>query len=87
MDLEPQLYPCKLNTFKFDSYSSIFLGTKIHNYLNIILRFPKSGIFSETNSLMVGIMGDLGATQVSHMFAVCFLVYGSSMVFPSAKWE
>lgn len=87
MDLGPQLYPCKLNTSKFDSYSSIFLGTKIHNYPNIVLRFPKSRIFPETNGLMVGIVGELGATQVSHMFAVCFLVYGSSMVFPSAKWE
>lgn len=59
---------------------------KVNNFPNVVLGFPKSGIFSETNSLMVRIMGGLDATWVSHITTLCFLVYGSSMVFQTVKW-
>ena len=36
------------------TFTSVFLGARIHNNPNVVLGFPKSGIFSDTNSLVVG---------------------------------
>lgn len=43
-------------------------------------------MFSETDSLVIRIMGYLGAKWVGHFIALCLLLYGSFMVFPSVKW-
>lgn len=43
-------------------------------------------MFSETESLMVRIMGHLDAKWVSHFTVLCLLLYGSLTVFPSVKW-